>query len=118
MVGSGAPRGRARRVARTRTGAVVVLTAGALLLPSPALAQPAGPEVPADPTTPTGVSQLDPAHAVMPPAGLPPAAPVAAGVTPVSYAPGARDALGARQARSESPLRDRKSTRLNSSHTS
>ena len=108
MVGSGAPRGRARRVARTRTGAVVLLTTGALLLPSPALAQPAGPEVPPDPTAPTGVSQLDPAHAVMPPAGLPPAAPVAAGVAPVSYAPGARDALGARQARSESPTASRR----------
>ena len=105
MVGSGAPRGRARRVARTRTGAVVLLTTGALLLPIPALAQPAGPEVPPDPTAPTGVSQLDPAHAVMPPAGLPPAAPVATGVAPVSFTPGGRDAFGARQARSEAPLR-------------
>jgi hypothetical protein len=105
MVGSGAPRGRARRLTRTRTGAVVLLAAGALLLPSPALAQPAGPEVPPDPAAPTGASQLDPAHAVMPPAGLPPAAPVATGIAPVSFTPGGRDAFGVRQARSESPLR-------------
>ncbi|MEJ2888787.1 N-acetylmuramoyl-L-alanine amidase [Actinomycetospora aeridis] len=95
-----------------------------LLLPTPAVAQPAGPSgpgdpaVPAVPATPTaldapaldaaapaGVRQLDPAHAVMPPASLPPASPVTSGVASMTYTPGARDATGAREVRADQPLR-------------
>ncbi|GLZ45929.1 N-acetylmuramoyl-L-alanine amidase [Actinomycetospora sp. NBRC 106375] len=123
MAGSGGRRGRAGRArgsARAGTALTAAVTAivTAVLASGPAAA--AEPGVPTDPATatavpavpadaaalaPTGVQQLDPAHAVMPPAGLPPAAPVASGIQPVTYAPGARDAFGGREARSETPLR-------------
>ncbi|MEJ2862766.1 N-acetylmuramoyl-L-alanine amidase [Actinomycetospora flava] len=91
-------------------GTVALTTAAVLLLPAPAVAQPApiDPGVPAVPaldmSAPMGARQLDPAHAVMPPAGLPPAAPVPSGVESVAFTPGARDATGAREIRQARPL--------------
>ena len=115
MAGSGAPKGRVRRAARARMGAVALTTAAALLVPAPAMAQPVpadpgAPAVPAAPTAvgmaaPMGARQLDPAHAVMPPAALPPASPVSSGVESVSFTPGARDASGVREVRQARPLR-------------
>ncbi|GAA4932647.1 uncharacterized protein with LGFP repeats [Actinomycetospora succinea] len=101
-----------RRAARARMGTVALTAAAVLLLPAPATAQPAPPDpgapaVPAgiDMAAPAGVRQLDPAHAVMPPAALPPAAPVASGVSSMGFTPGARDATGAREVRGDQPLR-------------
>ncbi|MDD7939268.1 N-acetylmuramoyl-L-alanine amidase [Actinomycetospora lutea] len=111
MAGSGAPTGRVRRAARARMGTVALTAAAMLLLPAPAVARPApsDPGVPAGPVVPdaapAGVRQLDPAHAVMPPAALPPASPVAAGVSSVGFTPGGRDATGAREVRGAQPLR-------------
>jgi uncharacterized protein with LGFP repeats len=107
MAGSGAPRGRggrARRSARAGVALTATVVAAVLLLPAgTAVAAPGEPLPPAG--TPAPPVQLDPAHAVMPPAALPASAPVAPGIEPVAYAPGARDAFGARQARIGTPLR-------------
>jgi hypothetical protein len=110
MAGSRGVTGRSRRSARARSATVGVTVCVVGLVAAAALVLPAGPALadppaPADPAAAGGVSQLDPAHAVMPPAGLPPARPVATGIETITYAPGARDALGARQARSPAPLR-------------
>lgn len=125
MAGSGAPNGRVRR-GRARWGTVALTATAVLLLPAPAVAQPApteppvpaGPAVPAVPeasaasagpavpaAAPLGVRQLDPAHAVMPPAALPPAPPVEAGMASMPFTPGGRDGTGAREVRAAQPLR-------------